>query len=91
MVKCSDDPASAEFSVVVFYPDGSYEFIARFMTAAEAVPLAKQWTERPGALIGAIARIIITDGGDFAVFEWKFGEGVTYPPRHADGRFIKAS
>jgi hypothetical protein len=76
-----------EFSVVIFYPDDTYEYVARWLSAADAVPLAKQWTERPGALLGAIARVIIVDGGDFTNFEWKFGEGVTYPVRDASGKF----
>ena len=26
-----------------------------------------------------VSRIIITDGGDHTVFEWIYGEGITYP------------
>lgn len=35
-----------------------------------------------------VRRVIITDGDDFTVFEWKFGEGVTYPPHGTDGKFV---
>ncbi len=38
----------------------------------------------PTAQIGIIRRVIITDGGDYTNFEWKFGEGVTYPPRNTE-------
>jgi hypothetical protein len=31
---------------------------------------------------GIIRRIIITDEDDFTVFEWRYGEGVTYPLRN---------
>jgi hypothetical protein len=32
-----------------------------------------------------VERVIITDGGDDCCFEWKRGEGVTFPPE-ARGR-----
>jgi hypothetical protein len=77
-----------EFSVVQFFPDESYEYVKRFVGAEEAVKTAKSYTERPAAQIGIIRRVIVTDGGDCIAFEWKFGEGVTYPPRGDDGRFV---
>jgi hypothetical protein len=80
----SDD---AEFTVVQFFADDSYEYVKRWITAAEAVPLAKRLSESVGGRIGTTRRIIITDGGDYTVFEWKFGQGVTYPPRRADRGF----
>jgi hypothetical protein len=79
---------AGEFSVYQFFPDGTYECVLRFADAKTAVETAKSYTDRPAALIGVIRRVIITDGGDFTNFEWKFGEGVTYPKRDADGRFV---
>lgn len=76
-----------EYSVCQFFADGSYEYVARFVGAEEAVNTAKSYTERPAAKIGIIQRVIITDGGDCCCFEWQFGKGVTYPPRGPDGRF----
>ncbi|WP_157083564.1 hypothetical protein [Bradyrhizobium manausense] len=38
------------------------------------------YTSSVAAKLGVVTRAIITDGGDFTDFEWKFGEGVTYPP-----------
>lgn len=70
-----------EFSVVQFFPDGSYEYVRRFVGAEEAVKTAKRCTESVGAKIGITIRVIITDGGDETNFEWKFGKGVTFPPR----------
>lgn len=70
-----------EFSVSQFFAlHDAWEYVARFVDAKTAVETAKEYTDRPAALIGIVCRIIITDGGDFTVFEWKFGEGVTYPP-----------
>lgn len=67
------------YSVALFFPDGSYIYEARNLGAEAAVMLAKRVTERPAAQLGMIARIIITDEGDCTAFEWKFGEGVTFP------------
>jgi hypothetical protein len=69
----------AEFSVMQFFPDGTCEYVKRFVGAEEAVRTAKDYSTRPAVLLGVIERIIITDGGDYTVFEWKAGEGVTFP------------
>lgn len=76
----------AEFSVVLFFPDGTYEYVKRFVGAEEAVRTAKDYSTstRPAVLLGFIKRIIITDGGDCTVFEWRAGEGVTFPAKSAD-------
>jgi hypothetical protein len=73
-----------EFSVYQFFPGGSYERAASFVTAETAVKTAKRLTETVGARLGVVERVIITDGGDDTVFEWKPGEGVTYPNRSED-------
>jgi hypothetical protein len=70
-----------EFSVAQFLVDGTYEYIARRVGAEEAVHAAKLATESLGAQTGLVTRLIITDSGDNTVFEWKHGEGVTYPPQ----------
>jgi hypothetical protein len=78
-----------EFSVAQFFPDGSYEYVRRYVGAEEAVSVAKLYTESVGARIGATRRVIITDGGDCTTFEWKYGAGVTYPPRDPEtGLFV---
>ena len=73
------DPDEAEFSVYQFFPDDSYERVAAFVGPEEAVKLASQLTQSVGARVGTIVRVIITDGGDCCVFEWKHGKGVTWP------------
>jgi hypothetical protein len=74
-----------EFSVVIFFPDGYYEYVCRYVSAQKAVETAASYTRRPAAQMGIIRRVIVTDGDDHCNFEWKFGEGVTYPPE-AKGR-----
>ncbi|MEH2525851.1 MULTISPECIES: hypothetical protein [unclassified Bradyrhizobium] len=70
-----------EFSVVQFFRDDSYEYVRRFVSAEEAVQTAKHYTDNVATKLGFVNRVIITDGGDHTVFEWKRGKGVTFPER----------
>lgn len=74
-----------EFSVCQFFDNGEYEYVRRYVSAQEAVEAALHYTRSIGAKLGMTTRVIITDGGDSINFEWKFGEGVTFPPE-AKGR-----
>jgi hypothetical protein len=76
-----------EFSVCQFFEDGSYEYVRRNVGPQEAVETAKRYSESVGAQIGTTRRVIITDADDFTNFEWKYGEGVTYPP-HDGKQFV---
>lgn len=69
-----------EFSVAQFFEDGTNEYVRRFVSAKEAVLACKHYTHSVGAQIGNTVRVIITDGDDNINFEWKYGEGITYPP-----------
>lgn len=69
-----------EFSVYQFFENDSYEELCRFVSAEEAMKTAMRFTTSVGAKIGTTKRVIITDGGDCTNFEWKFGEGIVYPP-----------
>ena len=71
--------SEAEFSVYQFAEDGRYVRELSFVTDRTAVVMAMSLARSAAGRVGLIRRIIITDGGDFTVFEWKFGEGVTYP------------
>lgn len=75
----TDEPDRPEFSVVQFFPDGSYEYVCRHVRAPEAFDMFQRMTKTVGARIGTTVRVIITDGGDCTNAEWKFGEGLTYP------------
>lgn len=68
-----------ELNVVAFYNDGTHRYIERYLDDKNAVLLAKFLTLTHDARDGRITRIIITDGGDDCVFEWKSGKGVTWP------------
>lgn len=68
------------FNVVQFFPNGSYEYVRRGVPAEEAVKTAYHYSYSIGAQLGTTVRVIITDGGDSTNFEWRFGEGVVFPP-----------
>lgn len=74
-----DDLDRPEFSVCQFFEDDTHEYVRQFVGAKEAVETAHHYCFSVGAKLGTTRRVIITDGDDFTVFEWKFGEGVTYP------------
>ena len=76
----NDDDGGCQYSVCVFYPDESYEYVARYVDGLTAVQTFKRMTECVGARCGLVRRVIVTDGGDCINMEWKFGPGHTYPP-----------
>lgn len=69
-----------KFSVYQFFTDGSYERVREFVSADEAMRAFKHYTSSVGAQMGMTVRVIITDSDDFTNAEWKFGEGITFPP-----------
>ena len=73
------------FNVCQFFIDGTYEYVRRFVGAQEAVEAARHYTNNVAVAAGVVERVIITDTGDCCVFEWKLGEGITFPPE-AKGR-----
>ena len=83
----SDD--QPEFSVPHFYSDkagplaGTHEYVRRYVTAEEAILAARHYTDNVACRMGIIDRVIITDGGDYCVFQWEHGKGVTFPPTEA--------
>jgi hypothetical protein len=77
----SEHTYEGEYSVCQFFPDGTYEYVRRYVTAEEATKAAKHYCTCVGAVMGTTVRVIITDGGDFTNFEWKYGEGITFPPK----------
>lgn len=70
-----------EFSVFWWDPDDNYHRELSMVDAETAVKFAMEFPNRPAGMMGIIRRVIITDGGDFTVYEWKHGEGVTYPEK----------
>jgi hypothetical protein len=69
----------ADFSVVAFFDDGTHHYVERWLGRREALMLAWHCFRKQEAKSGSINRVIITDGGDYTVFEWKRGDGITWP------------
>lgn len=71
---------SERFSVYQFFAGGSYERVRELVPAEEAVKTAHHYTHNIASKLGIVERVIITDDEDYCCFEWKRGEGVTFPP-----------
>jgi hypothetical protein len=72
-----------EFSVYQFSTEAFgnvQERVRAFVSVGEAMAAFMHYTNNVATKIGATARVIITDGGDCTVAEWKLGEGYTFPP-----------
>lgn len=69
-----------EFSVYQFFENDTYERVREFVSVDEAVEAFKHYTNNVASKMGVTIRVIITDGGDSTVAEWKHGEGITFPP-----------
>ena len=67
------------FSVWQFLIDDISECVRRRVALEEALKAAEHYTQNVAAVAGITRRVIIVDAGDSIVFEWKFGEGVTFP------------
>lgn len=74
------NPMNGEFSVYQWFEDGQYERVRHGVDDQEAVKVAIHYSTSVGAKIGTTVRVIITDGGDLTVWEWKRGEGIVFPP-----------
>lgn len=72
-----------EFSLYQFFEDGSYERVYAFVSPQTAMEKASHYINNVAAKAGITRRVIITDGGDCTVFEWKYGEGITWPKKNS--------
>jgi hypothetical protein len=72
---------TGEFSVCQFFADGSYKYVRRNVSPDEAVAAFEHYANSVSARASWTRRVIITDGGDCTNAEWRYGEGLTYPPQ----------
>jgi hypothetical protein len=71
---------SEEYSVYQFFADDSYEAVCQYVPLSEAIQTLKSYTTNVAAQIGITSRVIMTDGGDSICVEWKYNQGITWPP-----------
>ena len=79
--------AYGEFSVWQFSTEAFgnvQERVREFVDIQEAMDAFTHYTNNVAVKMGATARVIITDGGDCIVAEWKKGQGITFPPELAE-------
>jgi hypothetical protein len=78
------DADRPEFSVWVFWPD-RHDPVLRFISIAEALTVTRRVIAEVGLVTGSSGtraepeKVIITDGGDHTVFEWRPKEGAVWP------------
>jgi hypothetical protein len=73
-----------QYSVCLWFMDGQYDYDVRFVSMERAVERANQIAHSIGGKLGTTTRIIVTDGGDSIVWEWQYGQGITFPPDLAE-------
>lgn len=74
------DSLGLQYSVCQFFQNGTYEYVRRLVGAKEAGEAAIHYSSSVAAQLGMTRRVIITDCGDCINWEWRFGEGVVFPP-----------
>lgn len=77
------DPANErpEYSVYWWDQDNHQHTEMQWQFPKRCAEACKRLTQGPAAMLGMVDRVIITDGGDCIVFEWKKGEGITWPTK----------
>ena len=73
------EPDVKYFSVYQFFVNGDYERVREWVPIEEAMAAARHYTSNVAVKMGITTRVIITNSGDCTVFEWKNGEGITWP------------
>ena len=76
---------SSEFSVCQFFDNDTHEYVRRYVTAEEAVNAFFHYTNNVAVKMGIVEKVIITDGGDFTVYQWEKGKGITFDGVHVPG------
>jgi hypothetical protein len=71
------------FSVLQFFADGSGERVLDHTAPNAGMSQARQCSTSVGAQVGTTTRVVVVEDGDAIVLEWKFGEGITFPPELA--------
>ena len=73
-------PERTEFSVYRYSSPRSYSVVCYDVLLRVAAAHIVDCINSAEAKDGRVFRVILTDGGDRIVFEWKYDAGVTFPP-----------
>lgn len=74
------DEDRAQFSVYQYFRDGGYERTDEHVDKQRACDRFAHFTQSVGAKVGAVVKVMMTDGGDDCCMLWEYGRGVTFPP-----------
>jgi hypothetical protein len=75
-----DAAMGEQFAVVMFFEDGKRRYVRRFVSAQEASRAFEHCIHSVEARFGISMRVVITDRYDCILREWRFGQGITFPP-----------
>jgi len=75
-----DDIDAPQFSICEFIKQ-HHEFVCRRATLTEASRRIVMCVNSTYARDGVVTRIIMLNGQNRIVFEWKYGAGVVFPPK----------
>ncbi|HSW92141.1 MAG TPA: hypothetical protein VLG09_05850 [Candidatus Saccharimonadales bacterium] len=81
MIKPDTIGDKPEYSVYWWDKDGHQHTEMQWQMTLKCMQAVKRLTQGPASVLGFVKRVIITDGGDSIVFEWKLGEGITWPTK----------
>ena len=76
-----DDLDRPQFNVCQYYIDRTYRYVDRGMLLRPATTAFVSAINHKDARRGVVRRVIMTDGGDIIVAEWKYSEGMVFPPK----------
>jgi hypothetical protein len=68
------------FHVCQYFKDGSYEYVRRNVPAEQALKAFDHYVASVAARVGITVSVMIIDQGDCVNAEWKYGEGIVFPP-----------
>jgi hypothetical protein len=68
-----------EYCVVQYFADGSHEYVRDWVGLYEASAAAIAYVHSEAAKAGIVRRVLIVDDGTNIVFEWMYGQGITWP------------
>lgn len=79
---------SGEFSVYWWDDQGAQHTEYRYVDINVVKSAIMRLCKGPAAILGIVNRVMVTDGGDNACFDWNKTDGVVFPPAgEGDGQF----
>jgi len=82
MIEIVQKGSKMKYKVYWWDPTDTYHLEREFDDPVDATEFALEFTRRPGIVHLGVARMVrVVDSEDMTNFEWKHGEGITYPTK----------